>query len=66
MSDHVVTLDSRRDNGRDHRAGTIDSQAEKSTRKSGFACIALLCGAIYVLSRRNPLRIEVDLILSAK
>jgi hypothetical protein len=32
----------RRDNGSDHRAGTIDLQAEKGTRKSGFACIALL------------------------
>ena len=30
------------DNVRDHRAGTIDLQAEKITRKSGFACIALL------------------------
>ena len=34
------------DNVSDHRAGTIDLQAEKNTRKSGFACIAciaLLC-----------------------
>ena len=30
------------DNVSDHRAGTIDLQAEKNTRKSGFACIALL------------------------
>ena len=34
------------DNVRDHRAGTIDLQAEKSTRKSGFACITLLSGAV--------------------
>ena len=33
---------SKRDNGNDHRAGTIDLQAEKATRKSGFACITLL------------------------
>ena len=32
----------KQDNVSDHRAGTIDLQAEKSTRKSGFACIALL------------------------
>ena len=32
----------KRYNVSDHRAGTIDLQAEKSTRKSGFACIALL------------------------
>ena len=30
------------DNGSDHRAGTIILQAEKSARKSGFACITLL------------------------
>ena len=30
------------DNGSDHRAGTIDLQADKNTRKSGFACIALI------------------------
>ena len=30
------------DNVRDHRAGTEIMQAEKSTRKSGFACITLL------------------------
>ena len=34
------------DNGSDHRAGTIDLQAEKSTRKSGFACITLLSGVV--------------------
>ena len=34
----------KRDNVRDHRAGTIDLQAEKNTRKSGFACITLLSG----------------------
>ena len=36
----------RPNNVRDHRAGTIDLQAEKSTRKSGFACITLLSGDI--------------------
>ena len=44
MPDYAVAMDSQRDNVRDHRAGTIDLQAEKSTRKSGFACIALLSG----------------------
>ena len=36
----------RPNNVRDHRAGTIDLQAEKSTRKSCFACITLLSGDI--------------------
>ena len=31
-----------RDNGSDHRAGTIILQAEKTARKPGFACITLL------------------------
>ena len=35
-------LDFETDNGNDHRAGTEIVQAEKSTRKSGFACIVLL------------------------
>jgi hypothetical protein len=55
----------RQDNGNDHRAGTIILQAEKSTRKSGFVCIVLLCGVIPVLvvaaevvavEERNPCR----------
>ena len=33
------------DNGSDHRTGTIILQAEKSTRKPGFACITLLSRA---------------------
>ena len=32
----------KRDNVRDHRAGTTILQAEKSARKPGFACITLL------------------------
>jgi hypothetical protein len=32
----------RSDNGNDHRAGTEIMQAEKQTRKTGFACIVLL------------------------
>ena len=36
----------KRYNGCDHRAGTIDLQAEKDTRKSGFVCIALLSSRI--------------------
>ena len=35
----------KRDNVRDHRAGTIILQAEKSARKPGFACITLLSRA---------------------
>ena len=33
----------KRDNGSDHRAGTMILQAEKPARKPGFACITLLC-----------------------
>ena len=46
----------RRDNVRDHRAGTIISLL-KSTRKSGFACITLLSGActirVYASSKNS-------------
>ena len=44
----VTEISFESDNGSDHRAGTIDSQAEKSTRKSGFACIALLSCRFWV------------------
>ena len=43
MNSTVFKGFSKLDNVRDHRAGTIDLQAEKGTRKSGFVCIALLC-----------------------
>ena len=42
MSDYAVAMDSRRDNGSDHRARTI-IVASKHARKPGFACITLLC-----------------------
>ena len=38
MSDYAVAMDSRRDNGSDHRARTI-IVASKHARKPGFACI---------------------------
>ena len=53
----------KRDNVRDHRAGTIDSQEEKSTRKSGFACIALLSGVASV-SRLTRIIPSVRLMVS--
>ena len=40
-------------NVRDHRAGTIIMQAEKSARKPGFACITLLSGVSAVVQHLN-------------
>ena len=40
-------VESKRDNGSDHRAGTIVLQAKKTARKPGFACITLLCRVCY-------------------
>ena len=40
-------------NGYDHRAGTIDLQAEKSTRKPGFVCIVLLSRDFWGRSRAS-------------
>jgi hypothetical protein len=45
-------------NGSDHRAGTIIMQAEKSARKSGFACITLLCGVWSGFNLRSSFRVQ--------
>ena len=45
------------DNGSDHRAGTIISQAEKPARKPGFACIVLLSRVVNSNLKRNEIEL---------
>ena len=47
-----------RQNDSDHRAGTIIMQAEKFARKSGFACITLLCGVWSGFNLRSSFRVQ--------
>ena len=51
------------DNGSDHRAGTIILQAEKPTRKPGFACITLLSGDLGEGSFQFQLRFDYKIVL---
>ena len=44
---NLISCSPKLDNVRDHRAGTIILQAEKSARKPGFACITLLSGVLF-------------------